>query len=111
MAATLAFTATASISLSTGFKAGDWLICGLDGWEEGVVIVGFVVVEVLGVLNAPVEDRWRRSNSSCSLGGRRGGAGPVAKAVLQVVVLMNRRQGRRKRGGKSRDIFVNINLY
>lgn len=33
----------------------------------------------LGVLNAPVEDCWRRSKISCSDLGRRGGEGPVAK--------------------------------
>lgn len=36
--------------------------------------------EDLGVENAPVEDFWSRSNSSCSFGGRRGGEGPVANA-------------------------------
>jgi hypothetical protein len=62
--------------------AGDWLICGLGREaEEEESIAGFLVTPGLGVLNAPVEDRCRRSNSSCSLGGSRGGAGPVAKAV------------------------------
>jgi hypothetical protein len=48
--------------------------------EEGSV-AGFLVTSGLGILNAPVESLCRRSNSSCSLGGSRGGAGPVAKAV------------------------------
>jgi hypothetical protein len=58
----------------------------------------------LGVLNAPVDERWRRSNSSCSFGGRRGGAGPVAKAVRQLDCVKKRRDGRRNFGGRNRDI-------
>ena len=61
----------------------------------------------LGVLNAPVEARCRRSNSSCSFGGRRGGAGPVAKAVLRAERVKNRRDGMRNFGGRSRDIVLN----
>ena len=34
---------------------------------------------VLGVLKAPVEERWSFSKSSCSSFGRRGGAGPEEK--------------------------------
>lgn len=55
---------------------GDWFICGR------------------GVLNAPVEARCKRSNSSCSFGGRRGGEGPVAKAPLVGVELKKRREKR-----------------
>ena len=51
------------------------MICGRE--EE---VVGFVTTDGRGVLNAPVEDFCKRSNSSCSLGGRRGGAGPVENA-------------------------------
>jgi hypothetical protein len=58
----------------------------------------------LGVLNAPVEARCRRSNSSCSVGGSRGGAGLVAKAALKGVVVKKRRDGRRNLWGRSRDI-------
>jgi len=56
-------------------EAGDWFTCSreLDG--------------VLGVENAPVEVFWRRSNSSCSFVGRRGGEGPVAKAGRRVEVV------------------------
>ena len=57
-----------------------------------------------GLLNAPVEVFCNLSNSSCSFGGRRGGAGPVANAVRLVVEAKNRRYGRRNLGGKSRDI-------
>lgn len=58
-----------------------------------------------GVLNAPVEARCRRSNSSCSFGGRRGGAGPVENAVLLAECAKNLRDGRRNFGGRSRDII------
>ncbi len=58
------------------------------------------------MLNAPVEVRCRRSNSSCSFGGRRGGAGPVAKAGLMIEVEKWRGEnGRRKRGGKMRGMI------
>lgn len=60
----------------------------------------------LGVLNAPVEAFCNLSNSSCSFGGRRGGAGPVANAVRREVEVKNRRHGRRNLGGKSRDIVL-----
>lgn len=60
----------------------------------------------LGVLNAPVEARCRRSNSSCSFGGRRGGAGPVANAVLLTEWVKNLLEGRRNLGGRSRDIVT-----
>jgi hypothetical protein len=70
-----------------------------------VEIVGLMVTESLGVLNAPVDAFWRRSNSSCSFGGSRGGAGPVAKAGLTVVELKNRRDGRRKRAGRRLDMI------
>lgn len=60
----------------------------------------------LGVLNAPVEARCKRSNSSCSFGGRRGGAGPVANAVLLTEWVKNLREGRRNLGGRIRDMFV-----
>jgi len=65
-----------------------------------------VVTDGLGVLNAPVEDFWRRSNSSCSFGGRRGGAGPVEKAGRRVERVKNRREGRRNFGGRRRDIVL-----
>jgi hypothetical protein len=61
---------------------------------------------ILGVLKAPVDERWRRSNSSCSFGGRRGGAGPVAKAVRERLVVKRRREGRRNWGGRRRDIVL-----
>ena len=60
---------------------GDWLICELDAEVlVGEEVVGFVTTDGLGVLNAPVEDLCSRSNSSCSFGGRRSGAGPFVKA-------------------------------
>lgn len=59
-----------------------------------------------GVLNAPVEVFCNRSNSSCSFGGRRGGAGPVANAVRLVVEVKKWRDGRRNLGGKRRDILI-----
>ena len=68
--------------------AGDWLTWGR------------------GVLNAPVEVRCRRSNSSCSFGGRRGGEGPVANAPLVEVDVKKRRDGRMNRDGKSLDMIV-----
>ena len=67
---------------------------------------GLGVTMGLGVLNAPVEARCRRSNSSCSFGGRRGGAGPVANAVLLTEWVKNLREGRRNLGGRIRDIIV-----
>jgi len=87
---------------------GDWLICGRVG-DAGVwgVGAGFGVGVDLGVLNAPVDARCRRSNSSCSLGGSRGGEGPVAKAGLKEVVVKSLRDGRRNFGGNSRDIVMN----
>ena len=62
------------------------------------------VVCDFGVLNAPVDDFCRRSNSSCSLGGRRGGAGPVANAGRREEFEKNRHVGRRNLDGSSRDI-------
>lgn len=59
-----------------------------------------------GVLNAPVEARCRRSNSSCSFGGRRGGEGPVAKAPLLEDEVKKRREGRRNRDCRSPDIML-----
>ena len=67
---------------------------------------GLGVTMDLGVLNAPVEARCRRSNSSCSFGGRRGGAGPVAKAVLLTEWVKNLLEGRRNLGGRIRDIVI-----
>lgn len=64
-----------------------------------------MTTSVFGVLNAPVEERCRRSNSSCSFGGKRGGDGPVANAVREVVCEKKRREGRRNLDGKSRGIF------
>ena len=92
--------------------AGLWLICGREGLEAGDwlifgVTVGFSSAlvgmdDVAGVENAPVESFWRRSNSSCSLGGRRGGEGPVANAGLEteevkVRVLRRASCGRRRK--------------
>lgn len=68
-------------------------------------MVGLEMVDALGVLNAPVDARWRRSNSSCSLGGSRGGAGPVAKAGLMEEVEKKCRRGRRNLGGRRRGIL------
>lgn len=72
------------------------MICG-RGLEAAIVgsadeAMGFSTTLGFGVENAPVEDLCRRSNSSCSLGGRRGGAGPVANAPLVVVVVNRRRE-------------------
>jgi hypothetical protein len=61
-----------------------------------------------GVLNAPVEALCRRSYSSCSLGGRRGGAGPVAKAGRRGEWEKKRREGRRNLGGNRRDILFEL---
>lgn len=72
---------------------------------EGAM-VGLTVTDGRGVLNAPVDDFCRRSNSSCSLGGRRGGAGPVAKAGRGVDVDRKRREGRANLRGRRRDIVV-----
>lgn len=47
---------------------------------EGVTATRGVLSGVVGVENAPVESFCRRSNSSCSFWGRRGGDGPVANA-------------------------------
>ena len=74
-------------------EAGDWLILGATSG---------VLVGAEGVLKAPVESFWRRSNSSCSAGGRRGGEGPVANAGREREVLNVRmewwgRRGRRRR--------------
>jgi hypothetical protein len=71
--------------------------------EESKAELG--VTTAFGVLNAPVEALCRRSNSSCSFGGRRGGAGPVAKAVLLAECMKNLREGRRNFGGRSRDMI------
>lgn len=60
------------------------------------------------MLNAPVDERCRRSYSSCSLGGRRGGEGPVEKAGRRGVVVKKRRVGRRNLGGSRRDILFRI---
>lgn len=57
-AATAAFVATDGATS----ESGDWFTFG------GVL--------VRGVLNAPVDWRWRSSKISCSSFGRRGGAGP-----------------------------------
>ena len=79
----------------------------LGGAEEEVESkAGFGVTGVFGVLNAPVDARCRRSNSSCSLGGRRGGEGPTEKAGLRVECVKNRWDGRRNLGGRSRDIVL-----
>jgi hypothetical protein len=76
---------------------------------------GLGVTIGLGVLNAPVEDRCRRSNSSCSFGGRRGGAGPVANAVLLTEWVKNLREGRRDLGSEILGIVVmrlcDISIY
>jgi hypothetical protein len=60
------------------------------------------------VLNAPVELRCRRSNSSCSFGGSRGGAGPVANAVRTLEVEKRRREERSRCDLSSRDIPMSI---
>lgn len=67
-----------------------------------------LTASVFDVLNAPVEERCKRSNSSCSFSGRRGGDGPVANANRQVVCEKKRREGRRNLGGKTRDIFIAV---
>ena len=62
---------------------------GDDGDE-----VGLTTTSGLGELKAPVEDCWRRSYSSWSALGRRGGAGPEEKGVaarVSVVVDSRRR--------------------
>ena len=68
--------------------------------------MGFVTTWAFGVLNAPVDAFCRRSNSSCSFGGRRGGAGPVAKAVRRTDWEKKRRDGRRNFGGRTGDIVT-----
>ena len=90
-----------------GFELGvaDGCCRDLD-FDAEEVPVGLMVTEGLGVLNAPVEARWRRSNSSWSFWGRRGGEGPVAKAGLGDVVVKRRREGRRNLGGRRRDILL-----
>jgi hypothetical protein len=60
------------------------------------------------VLNAPVELRCSRSNSSCSFGGRRGGAGLVANTVRTLEVEKRRREERIRRGWSSRDISESV---
>lgn len=82
------------------------MTCGLDG--EEVAEVG--VVCDLGVLKAPVDDFCKRSNSSCSLGGRRGGAGPVANAGRREDWEKYRRIGSRNLGGSWRDIVGILDL-
>lgn len=88
--------------------AGLWLICGFEGLEAGDCLISSVTrgfssgVWDAGVENAPVESFWRRSNSSCSFGGRRGGEGPVANAgreteEVKVRVLRAESCGRRRR--------------
>lgn len=89
------------------------MICGREGAD--VAAVGVVVVgEALGVENAPVEDFCRRSYSSCSFGGRRGGEGPVANAdrgedeVKRRVVVCEVEESLRWKvlRAKRRDMFV-----
>lgn len=103
VAATFAFRVSSVVS---SFDAGDWFICGLGraGSASTGGGVGF------GVLNAPVDDFCKRSNSSCSLGGRRGGAGPVEKAGRRAVCEKNLREGSRNLGGNKRDISNIIKL-
>jgi hypothetical protein len=87
------------------------LICGLvRGVDDSEEAVESAVIEGLGVLNAPVEAFCNRSNSSCSLGGSRGGAGPVANAVRRLVEAKKRQEGRRNLGGSSRDIVFCFGL-
>lgn len=85
---------TRALIWASSVDAGAWLICGRDGNFEGVedVLAGS---DGLGELNAPVELRCRRSNSSCSFGGRRGGDGLVAKVVRGRDWEKKRRAGRR----------------
>lgn len=95
--------------MTSELDAGDWFICGRARGADGVSMVGFMV---RGVLKAPVDDFCRRSNSSCSFGGSRGGAGPVEKAGLMGVVVKKRREGRRNFLGSRRDIVsYQLNSY
>lgn len=90
-------------------NAGDWFICGRDlddgGEEASEALVGLVTTDGRGVLKAPVDDFWRRSNSSCSLAGRRGGEGPFEKAGRVMEVENRRWEGTRKRRDRSRGIL------
>lgn len=83
----------------TSEECGD----GADASEKGASSGGEGLD--LGVLKAPVEDFCRRSNSSCSFWGRRGGDGPVVKAKDRGVVLRKRREGRMSLRGRRRDIM------
>jgi len=91
------FASTLAFNDSSVFDAGDWFIWGLGRDEDSGAMC-------FGWLNAPVDAFCRRSNSSCSLGGRRGGAGPVAKAGRVEEFEKRRRDGKRNLGSKSRDI-------
>lgn len=92
------------------------MICGLArGVDDATVeadsvaddsAVGFVTTDVFGVLNAPVEAFWSRSNSSCSLGGKRGGAGPVANAGRRLLCEKHRREGTINLRASNRDIAL-----
>lgn len=69
------------------------------------------MTEGRGVLNAPVELRCSLSNSSCSLGGRRGGAGPVANALRMLEVEKRRREEICRRDWSNLDIFELCEIY
>jgi hypothetical protein len=90
------------------------LICG-RGRDDGIEgeldeLDGVDTSDERGVLKAPVDKRWSFSNSSCSLGGRRGGAGPVEKAGRVTEVEKKWREGKGKRRGRSRDIVLGDSL-
>lgn len=56
-------------------------------WEEVEVVDGEEVGE-REELNAPLEDFCRRSNSSCSFWGSRGGEGVGWKVALQTATVL-----------------------
>ncbi len=83
------------------------MICGRALAVE-VGVDSEVGLIVRGVLKAPVEAFCKRSNSSCSFGGSRGGAGPVEKAGRWRDWEKKRRDGRNVFLGRSRDILIPV---
>lgn len=91
-------------------ESGDWLICMRRfGVEDGVCSSASDDGSSRGVLNAPVLWRCRRSKSSCSSLGRRGGAGPFLKGDWEAwgrEVVRERRESGRGRRRIARRIVV-----
>jgi hypothetical protein len=80
-----------------GVLSGDWLIVGREGWDAGE--------GSLGVEKAPVDCFCRRSKTSWSDFGRRGGAGPALKVVGRETEVVKARRERR-RGRRVKDDIV-----